>query len=104
MDIKYSVDPVLWNEELCEAKEKDIWSIHFNGSDDTVEVVFRTNISVNQLSIYGAVADMCDELDCRISGSSERSGELVAQNNLETMVMPTELSTTNKTPRTNDNV
>ena len=30
--------------------------------------------------------------------------ELVAQNNSETMVMPTELSTTNKTPRTNDNV
>ena len=37
-------------------------SIHFNGSDDTVKVVLRTIISVNQLSIYGAVADMCEEL------------------------------------------
>ena len=31
-------------------------------------------------------------------------GNLFAQNNSETMVTPTELSTTNKTPRTNDNV
>ena len=30
--------------------------------------------------------------------------KLVAQNNSETMVMPTELSTTNKTPRTNEKV
>ena len=61
-------------------------------------------ISVNQLSIYGAVADMCDELACRISGCSERTGELVAQDNPETTVISTELSTTNKTPRTNDEV
>ena len=28
---------------------------------DTIETVFRTIISVNQLSIYGAVSDLCDE-------------------------------------------
>ena len=28
----------------------------------------RTIISVNQLSVYGAVADMCDELAWRVSG------------------------------------
>ena len=35
----------------------------FNGSEETVELILRTVISVNQLSIYGAVADLCKELD-----------------------------------------
>ena len=65
-------------------------------------MVLRTNVSVNQLSIYGAVADVCDELACRDSGCSEGTGKLVAQNNAETMVMPTEFSRTNKTHRTNE--
>ena len=79
-------------------------SIHFCGDDDTAELVLRTIISVNQLSIDGAVADVCDELAWRISGCSESTGKLVAQNSSVTMVMPTELSTTNKTPRTNEKV
>ena len=36
-------------------------SIHFNGSEETVELIPRTVISVNQLRIYGAVADFCKE-------------------------------------------
>ena len=36
-------------------------SIHFCADGDTIETVFRTIISVNQLSIYGAVADVSDE-------------------------------------------
>ena len=72
--------------------------------DNTAELVLRTIITVNQLSIYGAVADMCDELACRISGRPDRTGELVAQDNPEIMVIPTELSTTNKSPRTGDDV
>ena len=67
-------------------------------------MVLRTIISVNQLSVDGAVAEMCDELACGISGCSESTGYLVDQNNSEAMVMPTELSTTSKTPRTNDTV
>ena len=86
------------------SKGKGKLSIHFNGSDETVEVILRKVISVNQLSVYGAVAEMCDELACIISGSSERTGGFVDPNNPETMVIPTELSTTNKTPLTNDNV
>ena len=65
-------------------------SKHFCGDDGTAEVVLGTIISVNQLSIYGAVADMCDELAWRISGCSESTGKLVAQNNSETTVMPAE--------------
>ena len=36
-------------------------SIHFCAGEGTIETVFRTTISVNQLSIYGAVSDLCDK-------------------------------------------
>ena len=44
------------------SKGKGKLSIHFCGDDDTAEVVLRATVSINQLSVYGAVADMCDEL------------------------------------------
>ena len=36
-------------------------SIHFYADGETIETVFRTIISVDQLSIYGAVSDVCEE-------------------------------------------
>ena len=33
-------------------------TIHFNGSEAIIELILRTIISANQLSVYGAVADM----------------------------------------------
>ena len=36
-------------------------SIHFCADGETVEAFFRTIISVNQLSIYGVVSDLCEE-------------------------------------------
>ena len=36
-------------------------SIHFCADGKTIETFFRTIISVNQLSIYGAVSDLCEE-------------------------------------------
>ena len=36
-------------------------SIHFCADEGTIGTVFRTIISVNQLSIYGAVSDLCEE-------------------------------------------
>ena len=38
-------------------------SIHYCADPGTIETVFRTIISVNRLSIYGAVSDMCEECD-----------------------------------------
>ena len=38
-------------------------SIHFCADLDTIETVFRTITSVNQLSLYGAVAEMCEEYE-----------------------------------------
>ena len=36
-------------------------SIHFCADEGTIETVCRTIISVNQLSIYGAVSELCEE-------------------------------------------
>ena len=44
------------------SKGKGIKSIHFNGSDDTIELILRTILSFNQLIVYGAVAGLCGEL------------------------------------------
>ena len=60
--------------------------LHFCGDDNSAELVLRTIISVNQLSFYRAVADMCGELACRISDCSESTGKLVARDNPETTV------------------
>ena len=34
----------------------------FNGSDENIELLLRTVISANQLSVYAATADLCNEL------------------------------------------
>ena len=38
-------------------------SIHFSAETDTVDTIYRIILSVNQLSIYGAMAAICDEYD-----------------------------------------
>ena len=38
-------------------------SIHFCADLETIQTVFRTIISVNQHSLYGAVAEMCEEYE-----------------------------------------
>ena len=58
-------------------------SIHFNGSEETVGLVLRTVISVNQLSVSGAVADLCKELDPDSRNQTE--GEIC-----ESLVIPTD--------------
>ena len=60
-------------------------STHSNGSDENIELLHRTVISANQLSVHGAVADLCNELseDFGASGKSE------APDHLETMKIPT---------------
>ena len=53
-------------------------SFHFCADGDTIETVFRTIITVNQLSIYGAVSDLCDEY----SSCQTRTGRPYWQSNL----------------------
>ena len=38
-------------------------SIHFAADQDTVDTIYRIILSVNQLSIYGAVAAICEEFE-----------------------------------------
>ena len=45
-------------------------SIHFAATQATIETVFHIIVSANQLSLYGAVAKMCEEYESR----HERSG------------------------------
>ena len=63
------------------SKGKGKKSIHFNGSEETIILVLRTIICVNQLSICGAVANLCKEL----SKDSEVAGKLAANEDLESM-------------------
>ena len=53
-------------------KGKGMKTIHSNGTDETFELILRTVISVNQLSVYGAAADLCGELARDSKGTAER--------------------------------
>ena len=47
-------------------------SIHFTADYPTIETIFRINCFVNQLSLCGAVANMCEEFETH----QDRSGQL----------------------------
>ena len=38
-------------------------SIHYAATQETIETIFRIIVSANQLSLYGAVAEMCEEYE-----------------------------------------
>ena len=46
-------------------------SCHFAADELTIETIFRIIISVNQLSIYGAVAAFCEQFENHQDGSGE---------------------------------
>ena len=46
-------------------------SIHFAADQDTIGTIFRIIISANQLTIYGAMATICEEVDSHQDGSGE---------------------------------
>ena len=48
---------------MLESKGGGKLSIHYCADLETIETVFRTKISVSQLSLYGAVAEMCEECE-----------------------------------------
>ena len=47
-------------------------SIHFTADYSTIETIFRIIVSANQLSLYGAVANRCEEFETH----QGRSGQL----------------------------
>ena len=67
-------------------------SIHYCADLETIKTVFRTIISVNQLSIYGAVSDLCDECkSCHV-----RKGRLVLVGQFDPLFVPDRLSQQNR--------
>ena len=46
-------------------------SIHFAATQETIEAIYRIIVSANQLSLYGAVAEMCEECE----SLHDRSGQ-----------------------------
>ena len=73
-------------------------SIHFCADGGTIESVFGTTISVNQLSIYGAVSDLCEEYEaCHV-----RTGRLVLAGHSDPLFVPTSLLMKTPTPSTDD--
>ena len=51
------------SREKLKSKRKGKVSIHFSADQDTVDTTYRIILSVNQLSVYGAVAAICDEYE-----------------------------------------
>ena len=51
------------SREALKSKTGGKSTIHFRADEGTIETVFRTINSVNQLSLYGAVAEMCEEYE-----------------------------------------
>ena len=55
------------------SKGKGKVSIHFTADQDTADTIYRIILSVNQLSVYGAVAVLCDEYE----NHQDRTGQPV---------------------------
>ena len=69
-------------------------SIHFCADGDTIETVFRTVISGNQLSNYGPVSDLCGEY----SAYQTRTGRPVLARQFDPLSEPAKSLITTPTP------
>ena len=56
---------------ILKSKGHGKMSIHFTADYPTIDTIFRIIISANQLSLYGAVANICEEFEAH----QDRSGE-----------------------------
>ena len=73
-------------------------SILFCADQRTIETVFRTIISVHQLSLYGAVSDLCEECKtCHV-----RTGRPVLAAQSHPLFVPTSSLMKTPTPSTDD--
>ena len=73
MDILLSVQRLHCSRSILKSKGRGKLSIHFAADQDTIDTIYRIILSVNQLSVYGAVAAVCEEFE----GHQDRSGEPV---------------------------
>ena len=48
------------SRSILKSKGRGKLSIHFAADQDTIDTIYRIILSANQLSLYGAVANMCE--------------------------------------------
>ena len=63
--------PIFRSTTPLKSKGKGKVSIHFSADQDTVDTIYRNILSVNQLSVYGAVAAICDEYESHQDGTGQ---------------------------------
>ena len=56
---------------ILKSKRRGKLSIHFAEDVDTIDTIFRIIFSVNQLSVYGAVAALCEEFESHQDSSGK---------------------------------
>ena len=76
------------------SKGEGIKSIHFNGSDEIIELILRTITSIS------SAADLCEEM----ARDSSAAAKPAANDNLEPMVIPTEFPAANPISQTDAKV
>ena len=64
-------------------------SIHYTADLETIETIFRIIISANQLSHYGAVAEMCEEYET----VHDRTGQPVVEEQSSSSFVPSVIKT-----------
>ena len=64
-------------------------SIHYAADLETIETIFRTIACANQLSLYGAVAEMCEEYETL----RDRSGQPVVRGQSSSSFVPSVIKT-----------
>ena len=91
VDILFSVQRLHCPGSL-KSKGRGKLSIHFAADGDTIDSIYRIILSVNQLSVYGAVAAVCEEFESHqdrtgepviLMGQSIVLGEIKAENPLQ---------------------
>ena len=59
------------SRSILKSKGRGKLSIHFAADVDTIDTIYRIILSVNQLSVYGAVAAICEEFESHQDGLGE---------------------------------
>ena len=73
VDTLFSVQRLHCPGGQLKSKGRGKLSIHFTADQDTIDTIYRIILSVNQLSVYGAVAAFCEEFE----DHQDRTGEPV---------------------------
>ena len=78
-----------WSRGVLKSKGGGKLLIHYCADQATITTVFRTITSVNQFSLYGAVAEMCQECEyCH-----DRTERLVVEGQSNPLCMPSVIKT-----------